>query len=42
MDRGAFFMSRLRKGCGPNALKLKGKMPKGLNAVTFAAWLTGE
>ncbi len=34
-------MSRLRKGYGPNALKLKGKMPKGLSAVTFTAWLAG-
>lgn len=35
-------MSRLRKGCGPNELKQKGKMPKGLDAVTSAAWLSGK
>lgn len=35
-------MSRLRKGNGPGALKLKGEMPKGQGAVSSATWLTGK
>ena len=35
-------MSHLRKGIGPDELKLKGRMPKGHGAVSPVAWLAGE
>jgi len=42
VDRGAFFMSNLRKDNGSCDLKQKGKTPKVADAASFVAWLTGE